>query len=178
MTLAEAQADLRHAHGNGAVGIAVSGLVWLVAGLATLTVDATTGMITLFFGGMAIHPLSQLIDQRVLRLGNPSKDNGLEVLGLLTVPIMLAGLFAGYLVSGDNPSWFFSITLMAIGSRYLTFYTLYGLKHYIALGLTLLVVGFSTILWLPLGAAYVAMIGGTIELFAAPLVYKAAAKPA
>jgi hypothetical protein len=175
MTFAEAQADLRRAYANGAVGVAVSGLIWLIAGLVALMVDVTSGIITLFFGGMAIHPLSQLIDQKLLKLEKVGAGNGLEMLGLLTVPIMLTGLFAGYLVSGDHPGWFFSIALMAIGCRYLTFHTLYGLTHYIALGLVLIAFGFSTILWLPIAAAYVAIGGGVIELLAAPLIYKAKA---
>jgi hypothetical protein len=174
MTFSEAQADLRHAYSNGAIGIAVSGMVWLISGLVALFVDATTGMITLFFGGMAIYPVSLIIEKARGR-GKASAGNGLEMLGLLTVPIMLSGLFAGYLVSGDHPSWFFSIALMAIGCRYLTFHTLYGLTHYIALGLLLIAFGFSTILWLPIAAAYVAIGGGVIELLAAPLIYKAKA---
>jgi hypothetical protein len=174
MTFAEAQADLRRAHSNGAIGIAVSGMVWLISGLVALFVDATTGMITLFFGGMAIYPVSLMIEKARGR-GKATPGNRLEMLGLLTVPIMLSGLFAGYLVSGDNPGWFFSIALMAIGCRYLTFHTLYGLTHYIALGLVLIAFGFSTILWLPLAAGYVAIGGGVIELLAAPLIYKAKA---
>lgn len=58
MHLREAQRDMRRAYVNGGVGIFVSGLLWVIAGTVTFYVDLFSGMATLFFGGMLIHPLS------------------------------------------------------------------------------------------------------------------------
>jgi hypothetical protein len=167
MHIAEAQADARRAYANGAVGVAVSGAVWTLSGLIALGGQLESAMLALFIGGMAINPLSQLIVGRLLKRDPADKANSLIWLGLLTVPVILLGMYAGYVLSAANPAAFFAFTLMAIGARYLVFQTLFGLPHYIVLGLSLLAVGFATF-WLSLGsAATVALTGGAIELAAA-----------
>jgi hypothetical protein len=175
MNILEAQADARRVYANGAPGVAISGLVWIITGLVALGFDVQTAMITLFVGGMAINPLSDLASKLVLKRGKPDAGNQMIWLGLLTVPMILTGMFAGYLLSDSNPVWFFALTLMAVGARYLTFKTLYGLQYYVMLGLALLALGFSAI-WLGWAStAVVALAGGTIEFFAACFLF--AAKP-
>jgi hypothetical protein len=167
MNITKTQADARRAYANGAVGVAVSGAVWTMSGLIALSGKLETAMLVLFIGGMAINPLSQLIVGRLLKLEPADKENSLIWLGLLTVPVVLLGMYAGYVLSAGNPAAFFAFTLMAIGARYLVFQTMFGLPHYIVLGLSLLAVGFATFC-LSLGsAAAVALIGGAIELAAA-----------
>ena len=56
MDFSAAQQDMRSAYVNGGVGVLVSGLVWVVAGLVTQNLGLQYGMAALFFGGMAIHP--------------------------------------------------------------------------------------------------------------------------
>lgn len=70
MHLREAQRDMRRAYVNGGVGIFVSGLLWVIAGAVTSYVDLFSGMATLFFGGMLIHPLSLFLAWRVYHRGS------------------------------------------------------------------------------------------------------------
>ena len=59
MHLGESQRDMRRAYVNGGVGIFVSGLLWVIAGVVTLYAVLFYGMAALFFVGMLIHPLSR-----------------------------------------------------------------------------------------------------------------------
>lgn len=178
MNIVDAQADARRVYANGAPGVAISGLVWVITGLVALIFDVQTAMITLFVGGMAINPLSDLASKLLLQRGKPDAGNQLIWLGLLTVPMILTGMFAGYLLSDSNLVWFFALTLMAVGARYLSFKTLYGLQHYVMLGLALLALGFSAI-WLEwASSAVVALAGGATEFFAAIFIFAAKPKPA
>lgn len=178
MNIKAAQEELCSSYANGAIGVAVSGVVWLASGIAALSLDTRLAMAVLFFGGMAIHPLSTLIVRQIMKRPAVSAENSLEMIGLLTVPIILLGLFAGYLVSGDKPAWFFAIALMAVGARYLTFKTIYGLSHYIFLGFALLAIGFAGI-WLAFPSGdLIAIAAGTTELIAAAVLWSARPKAA
>lgn len=178
MNIKAAQEELSASYANGAMGVAVSGVVWLASGIAALVLDVRLAMAVLFFGGMAIHPLSTLIVRQILKRPAVSPENNLEMIGLLTVPVILLGLFAGYLVSGEKPAWFFAIALMAVGTRYLTFKTLYGLSHYIVLGFALLAIGFAGIWLARTSGDLIAIAGGTIELVAAAILWSAKPKAA
>ena len=62
MDFSAAQQDMRSAYVNGGVGVLVSGLVWVVAGLVTQNLGLQYGMAALFFGGMAIHAKARTCD--------------------------------------------------------------------------------------------------------------------
>ena len=178
MNIVDAQADARRVYVNGAPGVAISGVVWIITGLAALGFDVQTAMITLFVGGMAINPLSDLASKLLLKRGKPDTGNQLIWLGLLTVPMILTGMFAGYLLSNSNPVWFFALSLMAVGARYLAFKTLYGMHLNVVLGLDLLALGYTAI-WLGwASSAAVALAGGAIEVFAACLLFARKPNPA
>lgn len=173
MKIVDAQQDARRAYANGGIGVAVSGTIWLLSGLIALSGNLKFAMIALFFGGMAINPISELIAKQLLKLDAPNKQNKLIWLGLLTVPFILIGMFAGYLLAPNNQMAFFAFTLMAIGARYLSFQMIYGMAHYIVLGFCLLPLGFVP-LWLGLTSpAYIAIFGGTIELVFALIILRA-----
>ncbi len=82
MHLGEAQRDMRRAYVNGGVGIFASGLVWTLSGLVTMNISLIAGMATLFFGGMAIHPISVLLARSVYRRGKTRSPNPMEMLAL------------------------------------------------------------------------------------------------
>lgn len=63
MEFADLQRDMRRAYVNGGIGVLVSGIVWIVAGLVSQNITLKAGMAALFFGGMAIHPLSLLLEK-------------------------------------------------------------------------------------------------------------------
>ncbi len=165
MNINAAQLEMRRAYVNGGIGVLVSGIVWVIAGLVTQNISFQFGMAALFFGGMAIHPVSVLIERAAYKRQKVTAPNPMERLALQTTPILFVGLFAGFIVSTDNPDWFFGIALLAVGARYLIFQTIYGLRHYVALGFALLAIGFAAIWFLNLPPHLVAIAGGVTELF-------------
>lgn len=169
MHLGEAQRDMRRAYVNGGVGIFVSGLVWAIAGLATLNVDLVSGMATLFFGGMLIHPLSLLLARRVFKRSKLRAPNPMEMLALQSTAFLIIGLVIAYLVSGTYADWFFAIALFTVGGRYLVFQTVYGMRLYLFLGVILIAIA-AAALWLGITPAFVAFAGGAVELLCSAFI--------
>ncbi len=165
MNFNAAQNEMRRAYVNGGIGVLVSGIVWVIAGLVTQNISFQFGMAALFFGGMAIHPVAVLIERVAYKRNKVTALNPMEMLALQTTPILFVGLFAGFLVSKDNPDWFFGIALLAVGARYLIFQTIYGMRHYAVLGFALIAVGFAAIWFVKMPPHLVAITGGVIELF-------------
>lgn len=171
MEFIEAQRDMRRAYVNGGLGVLVSGIVWVLSGLVTQNVSLQYGMASLFFGGMAIHPLSLLLAKLLFKRERPVASNPLEMLALQSTPFLIIGLVVGYIVSDANPDWFFAIALLAVGARYLVFQTIYGMRHYVVLGVLLIAFGFVAIWYLKLPPHAVAIAGGLTELlFSAALL--------
>ncbi|GAB3026977.1 DUF7010 family protein [Bowmanella dokdonensis] len=170
MDLRQAQQDMRHGYLSGYPGLAISGLVWLAAGFAGWSFSLQTGALTLFFGGMAIHPLSGLVARLSGRPGTHSKENPLAALALECTILLFIGLFIAYSVFQLTPAWFFPIMLMTIGGRYLVFSTLYGMRIYWAIGAVLALLGMSFI-QLGLNPLWATVSGGGIELLGAVLVF-------
>jgi hypothetical protein len=78
-----AQRELRRAHLRGGPGTFVSGLVWLVAGAAA----HQRGVLLIYFGGMLIFPLSQLITRGLLREPTHQPGTlGARIVGETVVP--------------------------------------------------------------------------------------------
>jgi hypothetical protein len=163
MHLKDAQRDMRRAYVNGGVGIFVSGLLWVIAGAVTLYADLFSGMATLFFGGMLIHPVSLLLARRVYHRGSSRAPNPMEMLALQSTAFLIIGLAIAYLVSGTYGDWFFAIALSVVGARYLVFQTVYGMHLYVMLGLVLIAIA-AVALWLGIAPAFVALAGGATEL--------------
>lgn len=165
MNFNAAQSEMRRAYVNGGIGVLVSGIVWVIAGLVTQNISFQFGMAALFFGGMAIHPVAVLIERVAYKREKVTAPNPMEMLALQTTPILFVGLFAGFIVSKDNPDWFFGIALLAVGARYLIFQTIYGMRHYAVLGFALIAIGFVAIWYLDMPPHLVAITGGVTELF-------------
>lgn len=164
MEFIDLQRDMRRAYVNGGLGVLVSGIVWVVAGLVTQIMTLQAGMAALFFGGMAIHPLSLLLEKLTFKREKVMASSPLEMLALQTTPFLVIGLVIAYVVSDAYPDWFFAIALLAVGGRYLVFQTIYGLSHYVVLGAVLIAIGFVSIWFLRLPPYQVAIAGGVIEL--------------
>ena len=175
MDFNDAQKDMRYAYLSGATGVFVSGLVWLLAGTVAFFVSLQAGMVALFFGGMLIHPLGVMLDKMFGRPGNHKSGNPLGALALESTFLLFIGLFIAYSAAQVRPEWFFTIMLMTIGGRYLTFQTIYGLRVYWALGAVLAVAGMLMMMFGVL-TAYTAFIGGAIEVLFAILLFYLAKK--
>jgi hypothetical protein len=169
MHLGESQRDMRRAYVNGGVGIFISGLVWVTAGAVTFYADLFSGMATLFFGGMCIHPLSRLLARRVFYRGRTRVPNPMEALALQSTAFLIIGLVIAYLVSGTYADWFFAIALLAVGARYLVFQTVYGMRLFSVLGVALILIATAG-LWGNMDPAFVAFAGGATELLCSAFI--------
>lgn len=163
MTIKDAQHDMRYGYLGGAPGAFASGTVWIIAGIVGLLVSAQASIITLFFGGMLIHPAGMMIAKLLKRPGKHQPDNPLGMLALESTALLFIGLFIGFFVAQIRSEWFFPIMLLMIGGRYLLFATLYGLRTYWGLGGILIVAGGLTLFFSP-PFFYGALIGGFVEL--------------
>jgi len=163
MEIQKAQLDMREAYFNGATGVLISGIIWLLAGVIAYFSTQETSLLVFFFGGMFIHPLSIVLDKALKRSGKHQKENPFGQLAMESTLLLFIGLFIAYYVYQINSHWFYPIMLMIIGARYVIFQSIYGLKIYWVLGLILVVTGAACFLfnfqfYLP------AVIGGIIEL--------------
>lgn len=128
MNILESQREMRSAFLGGFAGQLVSGLIWLVAAALGTWLSPLTGMAALFFGSMGIFPLTQLVVRLLGRPGKVSPQNGLWPLGsqvAFTVPLnfLLVGAATLY-----REAWFFPAAMIIVGTHYLPFITLYGMR--------------------------------------------------
>jgi hypothetical protein len=149
MHILDAQREMRSAFLGGFVGQAVSGIIWLVAAALGTWVSPGYGMAALFFGSMGIFPLTQLGVRLLGRPGKVSPENGLWALGsqvAFTVPLnfLLVGAATLY-----QEAWFFPAAMIVVGSHYLPFITLYGMKMFGVLAVLLVIAGAGLALYGP-----------------------------
>jgi hypothetical protein len=173
LTFTQAQADMRSGYFDGAPGILVSGVVWLVAGLVAVLLSDEIAVLALLFGGAAIHPLGVLVAKLLGHSGGHSKGNPLGRLAGEGTFWLLAGIAIAYGMHVLRLEWFFPAMLLLIGGRYLTFQSLYGLRIYWVCGAILCLAGLA----LALARAPVSMgafAGAAIELIFAALVFSQA----
>ncbi len=148
-TLSGSQLEMRLAFLGGFAGQLVSGLIWLAAAAVSVVSTPQYGMAFLFFGCMTIFPLTQLILRMMGRTAKVNSDNGLWALGsqiAFTVPInfLLVGATILY-----RQLWFFPAAMIVVGTHYLPFITLYGMKMYAILSVLLILGGAGLALYGP-----------------------------
>lgn len=153
---------MRVAYADGAPGVLVSGIVWVAAAVTSLLVDTKAGIWVLLVGGMAIHPVSLLLCRAFAATGKHTAGNPLASLAFEGTAWLMAGIFIALATTFSGLALFFPVMLLVIGSRYLTFQTLYGLKPYWFAGGALCVAGFvAAMLQAPTWVAAAA--GGGLE---------------
>jgi hypothetical protein len=149
MNLSDFQREMRSAFLGRFAGQLVSGLIWLAASVISLCAAPRYGMAALFFGSMLIFPLTQLTVRLMGRPGKVSPGNGLWQLGsqtAFTVPLnfLLVGAATLY-----RENWFFPAAMIVVGTHYLPFITLYGMKMFGILSGLLVVISASLALYGP-----------------------------
>jgi hypothetical protein len=175
--LAVLQQSMRVAYVRGAPGVAVSGIVWVVAGVAAGQLGIAAGFAALFFGGMLIQPLGVAIS-RLLGAKQPAERNALDLVAIESLAILFVGLLIAYRLIGVAPSLVFPTVALAIGARYVLFRTLYEDTMYWALGGVLMAIGTGGMLDV-LADKLVPVVVGFAELaFAAMLFGRARRSPA
>ena len=164
-----AQADMRAGYLSGGAGILASSMAWLAAAVVAWRGTSDQAVLTLFAGGVLIHPVSLVICKLLRAPGGHTKGNPLASLAGATTFWLIFSLplaYAAYLVRAQ---WFFPAMLLVIGGRYLTFATLYGMRIYWALGLVL-ASGAYLIAASKLAPPLAATAGGATELLFAVIV--------
>lgn len=149
MNILDSQREMRSAFLGGFGGQLVSGLIWLIAAALGTWLSPVAGMAALFFGSMGIFPLTQLSVRLMGRPGKVRPENGLWPLGsqvAFTVPLnfLLVGAATLY-----REFWFFPAAMIVVGSHYLPFMTLYGMKLFGILAGLLVVAGAGLALYGP-----------------------------
>lgn len=176
MTIAEAQKDMTFGYFGGAPGLLSSGSVWIIAGLFGLFGSPQSSIIALFVGGMFIHPLAVVMCKLLKRPGSHTKGNPMAALVFESTVLLFVGFFIAYVAFQLRQELFFPIMLMIIGSRYLLFSTLYGLKIYWPVGGVLIVAGILCAIFnAPLITG--AFSGGIIELISSLFVFRFSKSP-
>lgn len=166
MAVSEAQLTMCRYYHNGSTGVLISGLVWVIAAVATYLTSFQTGIISFFFGGMLIFPISAAF-AKLFHKNRISPDKALSKKAIYSLPILFAGLLISFSLSKTQPNLFFPIMSIAIGLRYFTFQNIYGLRIYSLLGIILVILG---VVGLATGDIYpsisAALVGGVEILFA------------
>lgn len=169
------QSEMRHAYYDGAPGIVVSGIVWIIAALVTFQLGMHNGVWTLLIGGMMIHPIGTVLDKILGRPAKTAKGNGLNPLVAASTIWLILGCAMAYGLYLLNPQFFFPVMMATIGCRYLVFASVFGKGIYWAFGLTLIVAA-NPLFFLAVEPALVAGICGLIELVFAWQVFSKAEK--
>ncbi len=154
MEISTAQREVRTVFLDGAVGQAVSGLIWLASAALATWVKDQYGIIVLVLGGIFIFPFTQLalrvVGQRAtLSRANPL--NGLAMQVAFIVPFLLPVIYAA---ARYNLNWFYPAFMIVVGAHYMPFIFLYGMRHYAVLAASLIGGGVAIGMLLP--ASFVA----------------------
>jgi hypothetical protein len=168
MPLAALQKSMRDGYVGGAPGVAVSGTVWVVAGVVAWQQGVAPGFVALFFGGMVIQPLAVLIS-RLLGAKAPGA-NALDRLAIESLAVLFAGLLIAYRLIAFAPSLVFATVALPIGARYVVFRTLCDDGLYWALGGALLALGTAGMLGV-FAANLVPLAVGAAELVFAVVLF-------
>lgn len=170
MNILDAQKDMRYGFFGGGVGMFVSGVVWLIAGMVARNGEMNQAIWALLIGGVLISPVSGVITKA---LGRPDKSipgNPLVKLAMESTVWMIFCLLLAYTLAQANPMWFFPAMLLIIGGRYLTFSTVFGMRIYWLCGLFLAAAGVALVMLnAPFGVQPFA--GALIEIVLAPFVF-------
>ena len=171
-SLDDLQQEMRTAYLDGAPGMSVSALVWLVAGIVVTRAGMNAAVWTLLIGGALIHPVTVLALKVLGKSARVSKGSPLAHLAMATTAWLIVGCILSFGLYTANPAWFFPAMLLVIGSRYLAFQTLFGHRLYWMCGAALIAAGYLGIS-AKLSPATVAFAGSGIEAaFAAILLLR------
>ncbi len=130
MDIREAQQEVRSVYLGGAVGQAVSGIIWLGSAALGTWFSPRYAILALALGGVFIFPLTQLVIRLLGRPASLRKDNPFNQLAMqvaFIIPLCLP-VIAGATLYRQN--WFYPAFLIVVGAHYLPFMTLYGMWQY------------------------------------------------
>lgn len=169
------QSEMRRDHYDGATGVLTSGLVWLTASVVCFLAGTYQGVWTLLIGGALIYPLSTMLDRFWVKPRETSSPNALNQLAGASTIWLIACCIMAYGLYQLQEELFFPAMMITIGCRYTVFATIYGLKVYWVIGLTLIVAS-CVCFYLLLSPPLSALVGGLVELAFVPAFFASAKK--
>jgi hypothetical protein len=149
MNIIDAQREMRSAFLGGFAGQLVAGTIWAASAAVSTWISPRPGMATLFFGCMLLFPLTQLLLRalgRPARVGGGNSLTGLARQIAFTVPLnfLLVGAATLY-----RQNWFYPAAMIAVGTHYLPFMFLYGMREFAVLAALLIGGGVALGLYIP-----------------------------
>jgi hypothetical protein len=138
MEIKAAQQEVRSVFLGGSVGQAVSGGLWLLSAALATWVSVRYGIILLVLGGIFIFPLTQLAlklsgHSASLDKANPLKQLAMQVAFIVPFNLPVIGAAALY-----NINWFYPAFMVVVGTHYMPFIFLYGMRLYAVLAAILI----------------------------------------
>lgn len=164
------QQEMRHAHYDGATGVLVSGLIWMLAALVCFQLSIDKGVWTLLIGGALIYPISAMLTKLLGRPATTSKSNALNPLAMASTFWLIACCAMAYGLFLLRPYLFFPAMMLTIGCRYFIFASVYGKAIFWVLGVILAAAGLMSF-FTQLAPMLAAAIGGLIEICVAGFMF-------
>ena len=170
MEIKSAQNDMQTVFMRGTVGQVVSGLIWLVSAALGTWVSERHAIITLVLVGIFIFPLTTLMLRLLGRSSGLPKQHPFNQLAMqvaFIVPLSLPVIAAASLY---NINWFYPAFMLIVGTHYMPFIFLYGMKEFAFLAAALIGGGVAIGMLLPHNFAIGGWITGTVLLVFAFIV--------
>ncbi len=141
MNIADAQRDVRTVFLGGFAGQLVSGILWLLSAVLATFYTTSSAILVLVLGGIFIFPLTQLTLRLMGRRASLGKDHPMNQLAMqvaFTLPLNLLIVLAATLY---RLNWFYPAFMIALGTHYLPFVFLYGMRQFAILAVVLIAAG-------------------------------------
>jgi hypothetical protein len=149
MQIADAQRDVRTSYLGGFAGQLVSALIWGASAALGTWSTHRAAILSLVVGGVFIYPLTLLVLRlmgRPVSLPRGFPTNSLARQIAFTVPLNLPLVGAATLY---HVNWFYPAVMIVLGTHYLPFTFLYGMRQFLALGAALITGGLLIGLYVP-----------------------------
>ncbi|MFO0935763.1 MAG: hypothetical protein U0798_04495 [Gemmataceae bacterium] len=164
MNIVDAQREIRFRFSGGFYGQAVSGLIWLFSAIIASISSPQTAICFVVGGGFFIFPITELLIRTVGTRSGLDNRNLLSQLGMqvafvlpFSMPILLP-------VTQYNLNLFYPALMILLGSHYLPFVFLYGMRMFAALAAFLIGGGVIIAIYLSSSFSLGAWYTGTILL--------------
>jgi len=163
----EAQREVRTVFLGGFIGQLVSGALWILSAVLSTWSSPRQGILTLVLGGALIFPVTTLVLKLMGRRASLSQENPMGLLATqiaFTVPLNLPVVAGAALYRLE---WFYPACMIVVGTHYLPFIHLYGMKLFGVLAAVLISGGMAMALaWNPFFAAGGWLTGAVLLVFA------------
>jgi hypothetical protein len=141
MHIEQAQREVRQAYLGGFAGQMVASVLWFISAALSTWVSKRDGVVFLTLAGTAIYPFTLAVlwaMGHAVRLPRSFPTNGLARQVAFTLPLNLPVVFAA---AYYHHNWFYPALMVALGTHYLPFVFLYGMRMFAFLAGLLIVLG-------------------------------------